>query len=174
MKIKNLKFKKYSLVKLYILKYTKTLSSKAFVDLKYLLRLIYEYHVNQKTILFTGLKHFKRLNNKTLKKHILLSKNLLSNGVLSNKKYLKNKISSLLIKKTPDLVLIFNATNTDINFITELLQLNIPVILLGYDTEVNNFKIKNNKNIYLFGPNLNKSQVSFYKFLISSILLKKI
>lgn len=168
MKIKNLKIKKYSLIKLYILKYTKTLSKKTLINLKYLLRLIYEYNVNKKTILFKG------LNNKALKKHILLNKNLLSNGVLSNKRYLKNKISNLLIKKMPDLILIFNATNDDANFITELSQFNIPVILIGYNTKAVKLKTKINKNMYLFGPNLNKSQISFYKFLISSIILKKI
>ena len=92
MKLKNLKIKRYPLLNLYTLKYTKLITSKISINLKYLLRLVYEYHINEKTILFIGLKYSKKLKNANLKNHILLPKHLLNNGVLSNKKYLKNNI----------------------------------------------------------------------------------
>ena len=170
MKLKHLKIKKYPLLNLYNLKYSNITTSKICINLKYLLRLIYEYNTNKKTILFVGLKKLNKIN---LKNHILLHKNLLSNGLLSNKKSLKNKTSKLFITKNPNLVIIFNTIEKDINFITELLKLNVPIILFGHNKIINKHYIKNNKQIYLFGLNLNQTQLSFYKFLINSILLKK-
>lgn len=173
MKLKNLKIKKYPLLNLYILKYTKLITSKININLKYLLRLVYEYHINKKTILFVGLKYSKKLSNANLKNHILLPKHLLNNGVLSNKKYLKNRTSKLFTTKNPNLVIIFNAVETDINFITELLKFNIPIILFGYNNKIIKQYLNDNKQTYLFGLNLTKTQISFYKFLMHNILLKK-
>ena len=173
MKLKTLKIKKYPLLNLYILKYARLITSKISINIKYLLRFIYEYHINKKTILFVGLKYSKKLNNADLKNHILLPKHLLNNGVLSNKKYLKNKTSKLFTTKNPNLVVIFNAEENDINFITELLKLNIPIILCGYNSKTIEQCLNNSKQIYLFGLNLTETQLSFYKFLIHSIILKK-
>ena len=103
----------------------------------------------------------------------MLPKHLLNNGVLNNKKYLKNKTSKLFTSKNPNLVIIFNAVETDINFITELLKFNIPIILCGYNNKIIKQFLNNNKQIYLFGLNLTETQLSFYKFLTHNILLKK-
>ena len=171
MKLRNLKIKKYPLLNLYILKYTKITTSKICINLKYLLRLIYEYHVNRKSILFLGLKNLGNIN---LKNHIFLPKHLLNNGLLSNKKSLKNKTSKLFRDKNPNLVVIFNAVETDINFITELLKLNIPLILFGYNKKIAAQFLKKNNPIYLFGSNITKTQLSFYEFLTYSILIKRL
>ena len=99
--------------------------------------------------------------------------NLFNNGILSNKYYLNNKTSKLFKKRTPQLVIIFNISNDKISFIYELINQNIPIIIIGYTNFIYNKLEGKLKNIHLFGKNLNVKKTTYYKQLICNILLKK-
>ena len=174
MKIKKVKIKKYPLFKLYLLKYNKSnmfFNNKHFselfytleVELKYLLRLIFEYHISNKKILFIG------LNNKftILKHNIFLPKALLGNDLLSSKTYSIN-----LANNPPKLIVIFNSVSSDFNFIKSVVRLNIPIILFGYDYYISK-KLNNKSKIFKFGLNLSEEHSYFYQFLTNCIIKNK-
>jgi ribosomal protein S2 len=162
MKIKKIRLKKYNLIQLYLLKYQtykpiiQNIKSNfihlTFIDqiqlyIKHAFYVIYQYHVSGKTILFVGLPNTKQKNIfKILKlsKHYFIPESIWINGLLSNRtsifrhlKYTFKKqdlvMNLLSIKKTPNLIVIFNPSK-ELNTILESYKLNIPVITLGTDT----------------------------------------
>lgn len=167
MKIKKIKNYKYNLFKFKLIKskiYKTNFKNikldhslnivleKVELHFKKILQIIYEYHVNNKQILFIGApislqKKFSTVLKKT--KHSLIPENIWVNGLISNKaaifrnlnlKRLKNikkqkynisNINSLLtITKKPDLIIVFNK-DLDSNAITEIYKLRIPIISLN-------------------------------------------
>lgn len=108
--------------------------------LKKIANIIYEYHINNKTILFINLPPKLEKSTLTLNKnikHIFLSKENWINGVLMNKSV---SINSKLIQTANkskfkskknfffDLIVIFNPTNIDL--FSENYNSNIPTILI--------------------------------------------
>jgi ribosomal protein S2 len=169
MKIKILKNYKYNILKLNLIKsklYKSFLKKNENGDsivfgleqiefyLKKILQVIYEYHINNKKILFIGMPIFLQKNlKKVFKKtnHILIPNGIWVNGLLSNKisinsnlnlkrlksikkqRYNINNINLLLtITKQPDLIIIFDRS-VNSNVITEISKLRIPVIFLNND-----------------------------------------
>lgn len=163
MKIKILKNYKYNLFKLNLIKakFKKNEPIDSLVvslgqmelHFKKVLKIIYEYHINNKKILFVGLFNkplqtkFKKILKKT--NHSTIPNSIWVNGLLSNKsaiyrnlklkrlknikkqRYNINSINSLLsITKKPDLIVIFKRS-LDSNVITEISKLQIPSISLN-------------------------------------------
>jgi len=175
MKIKKIKNYKYDLFKLKLIKskiYKTNLKNQKLdhslniileqieLHLKKILQIIYEYHVNNKQILFIGVPILlqNKLNTVLKKtKHSLIPEAIWVNGLISNKaaifrnlnlkrlknikkqKYNINNINTLLtIVKKPDLVIVFNR-DLDSNAITEIYKLRIPIISLNNNL---NFDLK--------------------------------
>jgi len=147
MKLRNFKIKKYTLMKLYLLKcqaYKTNIKfpiKKALNHLEQCLRqaltLIYSYHSNNKKILFIG---FPYLKSKTVllksSNHLFLPKKLwmngsFSNNVLSIKESKSSTEKKVFSTKKFDLVVFFNATFKDIGVLKELSSLNSPLIVFG-------------------------------------------
>jgi ribosomal protein S2 len=167
MKIKKIKNYKYNLFKFKLIKskiYKTNLKTikldhslnivleKIELHFKKILQVIYEYHVNNKEILFIGApislqKKFSTVLKKT--KHSLIPEGIWVNGLISNKtaifrnlnlkrlknikkqKYNVSNINSLLtITKKPDLIIVFNK-DLNSNAITEIYKLRIPIISLN-------------------------------------------
>jgi ribosomal protein S2 len=191
MKLKTLKIKKYELIKLHLLKSRiyKNLKKKNY-DIEYLnklkihfkkiLRIIYQYHVNNKVILFVGFPYSKNknlLNNLKMSKHYFIPEDVWVNGFLINKnslrKYLnfnlsksKNMRSLLNIKVVPDLIVMFKSPSND-NMVKEISKLDVPIVCFGNDNNIIN------KLTYLLKDNFGEIKIKqFYKFLIYSILKK--
>lgn len=144
MKIKSITNKhKNKLIELQILKSKvyKTTIKKKFENnaiklyLKKIANIIYEYHINNKTILFINFPSKLEKNMLSLKKnikHIFLSKENWINGFLMNKSVNKNSNKSKLkissSKNFFDLIVIFNPTNIDL--FSKNYNSNIPTILI--------------------------------------------
>lgn len=150
MKIKNIKTNKFKLTRLHLIK-TKTYKN---VDnevnvhiesyLKKSLKIIYDYHCNNKKILFIGIpitiqNKFKNILKKT--KHLYITEEIWVRGLLTNRsslfKFLKKKSTKnkklkilLSIKKKPDLVILFDETKEKF-VIRETDQLKIPLITVN-------------------------------------------
>lgn len=188
---------KYKLIKYYLLKYQVYLntknSNKNSVNIlieaiemyfKQSLKIIYEYHVKQKKILFIGFPiNSQILTNDILKttSHSFMSENVWINGILSNIKYVKkhNKnLSNIEIKRVlndlhnrPDLVVLFNTKN-NYQIIKEINNLKIPIISFNYS-----IKKKHEKILYNVSGNYSKllqSRLNMYSVLLYSILKIKI
>jgi len=110
--------------------------------LKKALHIIYNYHINNKKIVFIGTPlnisyKFKKLLNKT--EHILIPESMWISGLFTN-----NKISKILfqLEKKIDLIVLldFNSNKKAIN---EIYLTKIPLIFLNCD-----FKTLNNNLIY--------------------------
>ena len=204
MKLKKLKIKKNTLLKLYIFKNYKRISTNYFneycsnleLELKYLLKIIYEYHVESKlSILFINFGHYNKKKiskSKNVNNYIFISKNSIKNGLLSNN--LKTKLTKFqtwynilptitgktttttkvtnstdsLSNKIFDMILIFDVKLSDKNFITELINLNKIIIIFGYESKLENYL--NNNFIFKFGKDLSSLQLNFYKNLVTYIL----
>nr|YP_009495534.1 ribosomal protein S2 [Psammoneis japonica]AWQ64264.1 ribosomal protein S2 [Psammoneis japonica] len=206
MKIKTIKNHKYNLFKLKLIqsKVYKTKIRKLFFDksldvflediqlhFKKVLQIIYEYHINNKRILFIGVpsflqKKFKKILRKT--NHFSIPEALWMNGILSNnksaifrnlnikrlKKIKKQKHNTddlnllLKITKKPDLIVTFDR-NLDSNAIEEMYKLRIPIISL------NNALCFDFKVAYSIPENSIKAnqQVSNSIFLVLSSIFKK-
>lgn len=187
MKLKNIKIKKYKLLKLYLAKhqiYKKFSFSSIFdpflnqieLNFKRALFIIYYYHIWNKTILFVGLPH--PTNKKILSvfitsKHIFIPKSIWINGLIGNKKSIsKNSKFSLYFKRflkcqnDPHLIVLFNPSNS-INLNAESAKLNIPLISFGISD-----KISSNITYLIYGNFFSKKFKQFYQFLIYSILKK--
>jgi hypothetical protein len=106
MKLKNIRIKKYKLIRLYLAKYEAykkngltSVISDAVLDrlemgLKKVLFIIYQYHVSNKRILFIGMPHStdKKFLDVLLKsRHIFVPRFVWKQGLLGNKKSLSKK-----------------------------------------------------------------------------------
>jgi len=193
MKLKFITSKKYKLIKYYLLKYQIYSSSKKTdtklvnflierieMYFKQSLKIIYEYHIKQKKILFVG---FPVLNNFFIKNiskntsHIFISENTWINGILSNTKYVKKhnqNLSNIELKQflntlnnKPDLIVFFN-TKHNYKIIKEINNLKLPIIIFNYS-----IKKKHEKVLYNVLGNYSKlieTRLNVYNLLLYSIL----
>lgn len=164
MKVKNIKKFTYSLLRLSVLKFSNPKFRFELLDLYYkkALQVIYEYHLNNKQILFVGLvlQDEKKLS-KILKKtrHLAISETLLTKSFLSNevqsaiKTGPKNK--KMAIKLKPDLIIFFN-NPVDQNLLNEALRFKIPTIVFSnYNrNSITYFVFNNIKNSNYYGSSL--------------------
>jgi hypothetical protein len=190
MKVQHFKIKKYTLLKLHLIKYQaykiclKNLKPLKTVDclelnLKHALNLIYLYHFNNKKILFIGFPYNKKLNTLSPLQHFFISKKLWVNGIFSNKnakiqnllKQTTTKLTNPFGKKDPNLVVLFNFSKKDQNILNELSLIGCPLIIIGSQTPI---YIPN--LVYAIpGLFLKKNIKQFCFFLIYSMLkIKKI
>lgn len=124
--------------------------------LKKCLHLIYNYHVNNKQILFIGLpiEYIKQFKQIGIKNHIYLPDSIWLNGIITNKRacfmYLhKNKklidknFSKLLyqLDNQIDLIVVLDSQFKK-NIINESYIANIPLICFDSLLEVSNFKVE--------------------------------
>lgn len=144
MKIKNINLEyKTKLIKLQILKSkiyktTETTTKKIEISkiklyLKKISHIIYEYHINNKTILFINftpnlIDKLDKLKKNT--KHKFLNKENLTNGFITNESKINN-IQKLKFKNIFDLIVINNSTNN--NILIESSTLYIPTITITKD-----------------------------------------
>lgn len=112
---------------------------------------IYEYHINNKTILFANVPKNVEKNIIELKKnikHVFISEENWTNGLLTNKsintcnQLIKNSEKSKFTNKKTffDLLVLFNPTNN--NILNESYNLHIPTIL------ITDFLFNNNVSLY--------------------------
>lgn len=161
MKIKLLTKHKNKLIELQILKSKlyktsiekkKIENSKIKLYFKKIAHIIYEYHINNKTILFVNFPSNLEKNMMSIKKnikHIFLSKENWINGFLTNKavninsKLIKNynTSNSKITRKNSffDLLVIFNPTNNKV--LNENSNLFIPTILITDELFNHNLQI---------------------------------
>ena len=133
--------------------------------LKKALHVIYQYHINNKRILFVGTPAESSLNNaiKTTK-HILIAEKIWMNGILTNPlscfKYLaknqktfNSKVSTALFKtkQKSDLIVVLDFLSNN-NTVKEGYLAKIPIIVLNLNKNINygynipgNFKFTNKK-----------------------------
>lgn len=190
MKIQNYKIKKYTLLKLHLIKYQaykinlKNFKFFKFINnlelsLKHALNLIYLYHSSNKRILFVGFPYNKKLQNLNALRHTFIPKNLWIKGLFSNKnskvqttsKQTTSFALNSISKTDPDLVVLFNISKTEQDILIELSTIGCPLIVIG-----NQIPINVSNKIYTvpgFFLKTNMKQLCF--FLIQSILkVKKI
>lgn len=191
MKIQKYKIKKYTLLKLHLIKYqsykVNLKSIKPFklinyleLSLKRVLNLIYLYHSNQKRILFVGFPYNKKLHVLNSLQHVFVSKKCWINGLFCNKnarvQHALNQATSTKILNPfgltdPDLVVVFNASETEKSILEELSGIGCPILVIGNQTSINISNIIYTVPGFFLKKNL--KQLCF--FLILSILkFKKI
>ena len=177
MKIKLIKYQnKNKLVKLQIIKtkiYKKNIISNLQKKINYtniklyikkIIHLIYEYHINNKKILFINFpkKIYKKLNkNSKNQQHIFIFNEIFLNGIISNQKvnsvystkfqqFIKKKLkSNIPIKKLIDLIVIFNPFY-NLNSDKTLYISHIPTITINsnfYYNSKQNYKLVGNFKI---------------------------
>jgi ribosomal protein S2 len=185
MKLKNLKIKKHTLLKLHLLKYQAYKNnSKSFINrtvdhlelsLKQALNLIYSYHSSNKRILFIGFPYIKSKLILKDSPHFFMQKKLWVNGLFGNKnanfqnsKQKNTLLNGTSFNKDPDLVVFFNASNKDTGILKELSTLGCPLISLGSQNSVEPVNITYNVPAFL----LRKNMKQLCSFLIYSILRK--
>ena len=174
MKLKNFKIKKYSLLKLYLLKYQaykvnfKNFTAETIdsieLCLKQSLKLIYLYHSNNQRILFIGFPYTK--NKLVLKdsQHYFLQKEIWVPGLFGNNPASNKKV--FLPTKNFDLVVLFNASSTDLVLLEELSSLRYPLIVIG-----SQISLKSVNTIYTVPVYALKKKIKqLCAFLIYSIL----
>jgi ribosomal protein S2 len=157
------------------------------IRLKKALNIIYQYHIQNKKILFVGTsnefnKNFKKILKNT--KHILLPKSIWMNGILTNTnssyKYLfknqnviNNKFHKTItqLNKKINLIVILDSYYKN-NILNEGYLANIPIIFLGNDLNTTN----NFKSVYNVPGNFNflkkKIRVHFLYIILISLLKK--
>lgn len=148
MKVQHFKIKKYTLLKLHLIKYQAyKFNLKNFnpikkinhleLSLKQALNLIYSYHFNNKRILFVGFPYNRNLRKLNLLQHFFIPKNCWVNGLFYNKNSkIQNIKSSLSIttpfgKNDPDLVVLLNISSKEHNILNELSSIGCPLIIIG-------------------------------------------
>jgi len=163
MKVKNLK--SYNSLKYFLLKNNK--NAQKILDLtffernlKQFLKIIYEYHTQNKQILFIGFPKFKykRILQKT--KHIFMPVKVFKEGFFSN-----NLSFAKDLKNKPDLIIFFNSSK-NFNILNELIKFKIPIMFFNITGNVKTriyYKLINNIEF-------NKNLVKFYITLIFSVL----
>lgn len=184
-KITNLKYKliKFELIKSKILQ--NNILNPRFEDLeiylKKILLIIFQYHLNNKKILFVGISkaiqnNYKNKLKKT--KHLFLPNSYWIKGLLTNKitvfKYIKKRVNLFtsdkiknyfLFKNKPDLIVLFDV-KIQADLLKEAAKLKIPVITLNFD-------IKNNKEVsYQLPVNNFRNDNNFLLSLLNSIFKK--
>ena len=144
MKLENFKIKKYTLLKLYLLK----------------------YQAYNKRILFIGFPYIK--NKLVLKdsQHFFLQKKVWMPGLFSNNSGSSRK--AFLPTKNFDLVVLFNASNTDIVLLKELSSLGFPLIVLGSQIPLDSINSIYTVPVFV----LKKKMKQLCSFLIYSIIKK--
>jgi ribosomal protein S2 len=179
MKLKKITNLKYKLIKFELIK-SKISQNNIFnnnveVYLKKALLVIFQYHLNNKKILFVGIsKTTQNKYEKTLKKtkHLFLPDSYWIKGLLTNKvtvfKYIKKRVifftsnrvkNYFLLKNKPSLIVLFDA-KIQSSLVKEAVKLKIPVIAFNsdmlhsngitYQLPVNRFKINvKNDNFFL-------------------------
>lgn len=204
MKSQKIRNKKYKLIRLNLLKsqiYSEQLHFEVvnnlldkFLDqielhLKQALKIIYEYHINNRKILFVGfprLKKKKFFNIIRSTNHYFIPQFVWVNGVLSNRfsisrflnKRILNEVSNteqlpflqklknlFKLKRKPDLIVLFNQNNK-LDFIQESHRLGIPIISFGSNLYSNvevTYKIPG--NFEFFTTRINNT----FNFLLYSI-----
>lgn len=180
MKLKKLNIKKYTLLKFHLIKYQayktmlknrsdiKSIDNLQFCT-KQALNLIYSYHSSHKRILFIGFPYIKITNFSRVFKHSFIQKSLWVNGLFGNKNAKKKSLSRQLgITNEVDLVVIFNATNKDLNILKEVSSIGCPIIVLGSDITFKSSNIINAIPARFVARNLKQ----LCSFLIYSILKK--
>ena len=135
------------------------------VHLKQALKIIYNYHINNKKIFFIGIPQIIQTNFQNFLQrtnHLFIPENVWIQGILSNKisilRYIKkqfdltnnsNKKNKALksvfqVKTKPDLIVIFNK-KSDLNVLQEVKLLQIPVIIVTDTLDIQNlYKIPGN------------------------------
>ena len=161
--------KKYSFLDTVLLKYNSFDSYLKFnIYLKHVLKIIYNFSVNNKTIWFIGFDSFIDINKLKLNsRNIFLPTYIWSKGLLVNKKFVKKKNYSF---KNPDLVIVFNFNTKTSEIIKELIKLDIPIIIFGYVPKLS-LKSCYVKTVPFI--NFEKKTKHFCFLLIYSILKKK-
>lgn len=190
MKLKNIRIKKYKLLRLYLAKYEvykKGQSSLLYISDKLLDRLelsfkkvlflIHQYHICNKRILFVGLPYStNRVFVEVLlkSKHIFIPKSVWLKGLLGNRDSISKESKTFLyfknflkIKNNPHLIVLFNELSSS-NLLLESSKLNIPMVFFG-----DGGKGLENIPYLIEGTFLRKKIKSFYQFLIYSILKKR-
>lgn len=179
MKLKNFKIKKYTLLKLYLLKYqAHKINLKSFagktVDsielcLKQALNLIYLYHSSNKRILFIGFPYIKNKLNLKDSQHFFLQKVSWVNGLFGNNDVSKSlSVKGSSTNKVFDLVVLFNATSKDLPALKELSSIGYPLVILGSQIPLNTINTIYTVPAFL----LKKNMKQLCAFLIYSILRK--
>jgi hypothetical protein len=186
MKLKNIRIKKYKLLRLYLYKYEaykinkpvlfsyENILDRLELSLKKVLLLIYNYHIFNKTILFIGLPYYTDKNMvQVLDKsnHIFLPKSVWDNGLLVNKGFLSKKYRNLVyfkrlldLKDNPHLIVVFTEEKL-LNLISEAKKLSIPIIYFG------NLSIDLDDILYKVEGNFSSNKMkNFCQFLFYSIL----
>lgn len=164
------------------------------LNLKKILKIIFEYHKSNKTIIFIGFPFSSNYNFMTLfnkYNYIFLDKNTWVNGTLCNSPALVSHIKSkkiyrrlrknnlvflsqfnslVKLKKKPDLIVLFDDFHSE-NLISECLKVKIPVISF-----VSTFKIHPSTlfNVFFLENNSYSKQLihRYIYFLLSSILAR--
>ena len=188
MKLKNIRIKKYKLLRLYLAKYEVYKISRLVLDnyehildrlelsFKKVLLIIYHYHIFNKKILFVGFPHStepKMLQVLSKSNHIFLPRSVWENGLLGNKGFISKKsLNSTYLKKklefkeNPHLIVIFTDEKL-FNLVSEARKLSIPIIYFGSLTQ------EFDGISYRVEGNFVKKKIkNFFQFLIYSILKK--
>lgn len=177
--------KKYSLVKLYLLKYNSYLNSVNVLDnqvelyLKHALKTIYSFHYARKKIWFLGFP--SSLSAETLRltkesNHLFLPKSIWVKGLVGNKKFVRNAFISSkfstakVVFKQPDLLVIFNLDLKTAEIAKEFRRLDIPVIAFGSPT---NLWFRYGYFNFIPIRNTEKTLYTFCYFLVYSLLKKR-
>lgn len=165
------KIQKYDLLTTILAKYQKKLFNlKIDLKLKYILKIIYNFNKNKKTIWFLGFNSSNFINKTTLKynKHLFLPKQFWVNGVIGNKRFIKSK-SQVKKFKTPDLVIIFDSKLKLAEMITEFSKQNVPVIIIGSSPKL---YLKTNYVEFICIKNFSENVKPFLFSIIYSIIKK--
>lgn len=186
MKLKNIRIKKYKLMRLYLAKYevykknkfslliSDVILDRLEISFKKVLFVIYQYHIYNKRILFIGLpiSTDKSFLNVLLKSnHIFVPRFAWKRGFLVNKDFISKKSLNFSyfkkfkdIKENPHLVVIFNEEKLH-NIVPECQRLHIPTIYFGsLPTCLDGL------TYVVEGNFVNRKIKNFFLFLIYSIL----
>jgi hypothetical protein len=188
MKLKNIRIKKYKLMRLYLAKYEvykkEKVTSPLFnsvldrleINLKKVLFLIYQYHILNKKILFIGLPYSndtKIINVLLASKHIFVPRSIWHSGLIGNKSSISVKSKNfsyfknfLELSENPSLVVLFNEPKL-YNVVPECQKLSIPTIYFGRRT-----KGLDGVSYVVEGNFVHRKIKNFVLFLMYSILKK--
>lgn len=191
MKLKEVKIKKYKLMRLYLMKYEAykvhpnshesmdTLLDRIELGLKRILFVIYQYHISNKTILFIGFpqstdSHLSRVLRTS--RHIFIPSFVWERGLLGNKSSISRKLRNssyfrkfLELNNNPHLVVLFNSVKLR-NIIPECEKLSIPVIYLGKPL----VDLGKESCYFVEGNFIKRKMKNFFQFLIYSIIKRNI
>jgi len=185
MKLKNVRIKKYKLIRFYLAKYEAYTKSELSLDsildrlelgVKKMLFLIYQYHIYNKKILFVGFPYSsdkKFLQVLIKSNHIFVPRSVWKRGLIGNKSSILTKSSDLYyfkkfleIKGNPHLIVLFNEEKI-YDIVPECTKLSIPVIYFGK-------VVKGLEGVFYIveGRFVNTKVKNLFQFLIYSILKK--